>query len=180
MSNNSINLLDYKDKIQPKQQSGKLKYLRIVSAAFLFIVSVSSLIFFLLVSLSPVPQLRKSEKIALSNLDSSRADIIKLALVNERTDIIANLINDRNAFDKTLSIIQAKAPAGVTVASEEISKGNFVLVFSSNSLNAIDGFLEKLVHDNQSEKLFSKINIVDLSGDTQKSGFRLTISLNTL
>ncbi len=177
---NSINLLDYKNKIHPKQDHVKHRHLRLIAISLLFLVSSLSMIFFILITLSPLPQLRKQEKIASFNLTQSHPDIIKLALIKERTDKIQELINKRPYYDKTLKTIQEKIPRGVTIDSVEIDKNNFSVTFLSNSLLQIDSFLNEMTKSDETKKEFSRVKIVNLLSGENSTSFLLTINLNTL
>lgn len=178
--NSGINLLDYKNKIQPKHENNKQRPLRLIAVSLLFIVSVSSVIFFLLVALSPLPQLRKQEKIASFNLTLVHPDIVKLMLVKERTDNIQKLIDSRPYYDKFLNSIQTKLPPGVIIDAVSIDKSNFLITLSSNSLLQLDNFLNELNKSNDSRKEYSKAAITNLSTGDNGNAFHLTVSLNTL
>ncbi len=178
--NNSINLLDYKNKIQPKHINNKQRSLRIVAISLLFIVSLSSIIFFILVALSPLPQLRKQEKIASFSLSTAHADIVKLALIKDRADDIQELVDKRPYFDKVLNSIQTKLPSSVSIDSVDINPQNFSVTLASNSLKDLDTFLNALTEDGTSIKNFSQVKIVSLSSDEKKNGFLLTVNMNFL
>ena len=138
------------------------------------------IIFFILIALSPIPELRKKEKIASFNLSVAHPDIVKLFIIKERAQRIAKLIANRPNYDNILGNIQEKLPSGVSVHSVEIDKKHFSITLSSNSLQQLDVFLNELGKNNASEKEFSQVNIANLSSDEEKKQFLLTLDLNVL
>ena len=180
--NNSINLLDYKNKIQPKHEheKNKKRSLRTIAVGLLFTVAVFSMIFFILVAISPLPQLRKQEKIASFNLSLAHPDIVKLALVKERTDSIQQLMDKRPYYDRVLNSIQTKLPSGVRINEVSIDKDDFSVTLSSNSLLQLDNFLNELAIASEAKKEFSQIKIKDLSKTDTINTYLLTINLDTL
>jgi hypothetical protein len=178
--NNSINLLDYKNKINPKKDTHKQRVLRLIAIGILSVVAASSVTFFILIALSPIPELRKQEIIASQKLSQEHTDIVKLLLIKERTDKIVKLIANRSRYDNELDLIMAKLPSGVIIDAVDIDKNHFLVTFSSNSLSQLDMFLNQLTSNNGSEKGLSNITIANLSNDNERAKFLLTLNMGKL
>src|SRR6266700_3271484 len=106
--NKGINLL------APNNNAGSAIFLRriqktrILTIGLLFIISVSSVILFILVALSPLPALQRQEQFLQQTLSASKSTIVKLSLVNSQTDAVNNLLTKRKSFDKQISLVQDK------------------------------------------------------------------------
>jgi len=178
--NNSINLFDLKNKIPNAHSDKKQRPFRIIAISLLFIVSASSVIIFILIALSALPELRKEQKTASLSLSNSQADIVKLELIKQRTDSIKQLIDKRPYFDKLLEALQKKVPSGIDVDAYSIKGNNLLVTFSSKSLLLLDNFLNQITTDPESLKQFPKIKLTSLTAEPSSNTFLLTLSLNTL
>lgn len=175
--NNSINLIDYKGKLNTESHVKNQKPLRIIAVGLLFIVSASSIIFFILIAFSPLPTLkRQSEKTAFT-LSLSNNDIIKQEIIKKRLGNIKGIIEKRSNFDKLLEYLQNKLPSGVAIDSLFINKGNLSITLASKSLQPIDSFLDALTQEESVTK-FSKVSLTSLSNSDNT--FLLKLTVNTL
>lgn len=178
--NNSINLLDYKNKIVVKKNNSNQKTIRLTAIGLLFLVSSSSIIFFILIAFSPLPELNRQHKIASFNLSHAVPEIVKIGLINERADNIKKIIDNRSSYDRILANLQKKLPIGVVFEAISIDKKSITLSISSNSLLRIEEFLNTLKkNDNESEK-FSKIVLSSLSTDSVSDKFLVNLSIDIL
>ena len=178
--NTDINLLGKKKKHIGGFQYSKLRLLRLVAVSLLFVVATFSVIIFLLIALSPLPQLKKQEEQALFTLSQFHQDMGKVAYVNERTDAITKLLSQRKQFDKKLDAIQTQIPEGVTVDALSVTANNMSLTVSSNSVEQIDIFINNLLRAVQEKRDFSKVTLTSLSIDNQRNLFIFTVALVTL
>lgn len=176
---NTINLLDdKKNKVLAKTDS--LRALRLSAISFLFIVSALSVILFILISLSPLPNLRNQERLAIATLSQYHTDMVKLFWVKERTDTIATFLAKRTSYDKSLEAIQSKLPDGVEVQSLEVEKNTVSLTVSSNSLDLLNTFVSNLTTSVNEKKNFSQITLSSLSLEEDKTKYLVSIILLTL
>jgi len=178
--NNNINLLDFKSKINTTRSDTKQRNLRIIAISLLFIVSVFSAIILILVALSPLPQLKKQQKIASFNLSLAQADIIKLALVKDRVSSIKLILDKRRYYDRTLETLQSKLPSGVVIENISIKQNNMSFTLSSNSLLLLDNFLNTITNPDESGKEYSNIVLNKLGNKESENNFSLDISMKTL
>ena len=144
----------------------------------LFTVSASSIIFFLLIALSPIPQLRKQKDIASSNLASSQEDIVKLSLVNERITSIKSFIAKRKNFGDEVNFIQGKLTSDVSINAIILQKESVFVTLSSKSLLSLNEFINKISTGEGIER-FKSIKIKTISKEEGKNVFVLTVSLET-
>src|SRR5256885_552249 len=110
-----INLLENKHKATTKPVSNGLKRLRLVAIGSLFFVSAASIVLFLLIALSPLPQLQRQESESRQQLTHYNSDMLKLAIVNERAGAIGSIVASRPSYDKAIEMLKNKAPAGTEI-----------------------------------------------------------------
>lgn len=162
---NGINLLDYKDKVERKKESRNIKILRISAIAFLFLVSALSITFFMLIALSPLPDLERRQNLASSTLSQSINDIIRLKLVKERAAGVTKIIENRKSYNIFIDYLREKVPSGVSVKSLSVSQGGINLILESSSLALLDEFFESLTENDESGITFSRADIPKVSTD---------------
>src|SRR5260370_33643640 len=99
--NKGINLLKTEKKISVAVASQKLNIIRLIAVGLLFATSALSTVLFLLIVLSPLPDLQKQEKTLLATISQSHPDIAKLFLINDRLKSSDTIINKRNKFEQS-------------------------------------------------------------------------------
>jgi len=173
--NSGINLIGEKSKTQ-KVVLTRLKMLRIIAISLLFIVSVSSVSLFMLITLSPLPTLQSQEKAAIASLSQQRTEIAKLAVVNERSDTIAGILQKRPNFDETIDFIKGKLPRGVTITAFEVDKSTLSVTLSSKSLALLNQFLNNLLQSANETQKISRVTMADLSIDSDTFSLKVNVT----
>lgn len=175
--NRGINLLKRETKTKTSLLTNKLKILRLIAMSLLFFVSVFSVILFLFIALSPLPKLQEQEKMAKSNLLTNKEDIIKLELVNDRTQRIKSIMAKRSSYEQKLSLIKSKMPHDLQLSSLTVEKRNITMLVSSASLGILDTFLNNLKKAVDREKEFSKVTMLDLSRNDEENTYFMSINV---
>jgi Tfp pilus assembly protein PilN len=178
--NSDINLLERRKNRIGILRYEKLRLLRFVAISLLFLTSTLSVILFLLISFSPLPQLKRQEEQGLSTLSQFHPDMAKIYLVNERMDSIKSIIGSRRNFDEILDELQNILPSGIKVDALSIDRKNISLSVSSGSLELIDTFINNVLKSVQEGKDFTKVTLSSLSVDSEKHLFLLTVTVVTL
>ncbi len=178
--NNGINLLNYKNKEEVKSAATVHKKIRVASIVLLFTVSAFSVMIFILIALSPLPELNKQYNFASFTLSQSVSDVVRLGLVNERADTIKNIIDKRPQYDKVLEDVQKKLPDGVTVEKIRIKEKDINLEVSSDSLSEVDDFLNKLSKDDNTSIKLSRVMLSKLTIENEDNKFVISIDINIL
>jgi|SRR6185369_2944653 len=178
--NKGINLFKTEKKISVAVASQKLTVLRLVAIGLLFCTSAFSIILFLLIVLSPLPDLQKQEKTLLATISGSHPDIAKLFLINDRLKSSETIIDKRQNFDKSLSLIKQRMSSDVSITAITMNKSTISITVSSSSLSSLDNFLNSLVDAVDSKKDFSKVTMTNFLADEVRDNFFLTIEVATL
>lgn len=175
-----INLLVEEKKKTVHPLITKIIALRISAVGLLFLVSILSVILFLLIALSPIPQLRRQEQVAKDNLATFHPDIAKLQIINERATAIAGIMTKRTAFDKTIDFLQSKLPRGVSIETLTMSKKAIEVTVSSKSLNSLNAFINNLDASVEQKDTFSSVTLSSLSSEDTKDYYSLTLNLTNI
>jgi Tfp pilus assembly protein PilN len=178
--NENINLLDPNKKNTVLGPSKGMQGMRLFAGGLLFLVSVSAVIIFILVALSPLPALKREEASLRLTLASGHKDMLKLAYVDERTTTIDKLLNNRKAYDQILDSLQSNMPANVSISNIRVDNGAVALTVESKSLQSLDTYLSGLMQLVRDQKGFSQITLTSLINDESQSDYTLTVTLAML
>lgn len=178
--NEGINLLDPDKKGSSTHFVHHIQKMRLFVLGLLFIVSVSSVILFTMVEISPLPQLRTQEQNLQQSLMQSQNDIVKLSIVNERMSSITSLLRTRPMLDQPLGLIEDKLSGDSTVTDIQSDDQTMTITVESPSLQSLDSFINGLVGYAQEKKGFSKVSLLDLTTDQVTNEYETTLNLSFL
>lgn len=178
--NEGINLLESNKKNTSAAFVRQLQTMRTLVIGLLFIVSVSSVILFILIALSPLPTLQNQEQSLQQSLTLSKNDIVKLDLIKERTTSISQFLDKRKKLDQTIQVIESKFTGDATVTAIESTNIGTTVTVESSSLQDLDNFLNGLIVLVQQKKSFSKVTLVDLATDQTNNKYEAIVRLNPL
>lgn len=175
--NETINLLDPNKDSKSVRSLKRMQYMRFFAMGMLFLVSVSSIILFMLVSLSPLPELQRQEQALRLTLSQASVDMAKMALVSERTASIEKVLADRTSYDQILALLQERLPNNAEITSIRVDQQVLVVTVESRSLTSLDTFLNGLVGLVQEKKAFSQVTLSTLANDNVRNDYTMTVSL---
>jgi Tfp pilus assembly protein PilN len=177
--NNEINLIGNKDHVSAPTASRKLKIMRALAVLLLFGVSAASVILYILISFSPLPQVQQQERDALSALSVSHPEMTKIALLQDRLTGISTVLAQRNKYDSVLESVTAKMPQGVSIFQISMSKKNLTLTVRTTSLDALTTFVANL-REATSKKEYTQVTLNSIISDSESNNFSLTVSIGLL
>ncbi len=178
--NEGINLLAPNKNTGSSQLLRRIQKMRFMTIALLFIISVSSVILFILVALSPLPTLQRQEQFLRQSLNAQKDSIVKLSVVDTQTTSVAQLISKRKAFDKQLALIQDKVTKDMTVIQMQVDSNSLVITVESPSLKSLDTFINNMTTYVQKKNMFSKVILVDLTTDEASNEYAVSLQLDYL
>lgn len=170
--------------LQPNKNTGSgihlrsIQKMRVLTVGLLFIISVSSVILFILVALSPLPALQRQEQTLQQTLTSSKDTIVKLAIVNTQTDAASSLLAKRKPFDKPIELVLAKLSKDISVTQLQMDSDSFTITVDTPSLQSLDTYFNGLTDYVKSKNTFSKLTMVDLTTDPATNQYQATLELN--
>lgn len=177
---NSINLLEDKKGSPQVAFVNKLRKLRFTAVGLLFLVATSSVMLFIFIALSPLPQLKNQEKLVVVTLSQYHTDMMKLLLIKERTTVIESILSKRRSYDQLLDAIQSRLPGGVEVRSLNIETGTLSLTVSSKSLDLLNTFTSNLANAVAEKKIFSQVILNNISVEERGGNYLAALTLLTL
>jgi hypothetical protein len=178
--NEGINLLEPNKKASSVVVLKHLQTTRIIVVSLLFLVSAISVIVFILVAISPLPALKTQEQSLQQNLMQSKNDMVKLSLINDRTDAISHFLANRQMVDQILETIDSKLSDNTTVSAIQTTSKSVTITIDSNSLQDLDNFINGMIVLVQEKKTFSQVTLVDLTNTATNNGYEITVKLTLL
>lgn len=178
--NEGINLLEPIKKGSSISFLRHIQLMRLIVVSILFVVSISSVILFILVSLSPLPVLKQQQTSLEQTITSSKNYIVMLALTKERAASISQFLNTRHKYGQTLRVIQSKLSGNDTVTALQTSTSGLLVTVDSNSLEDIDNFLNSVIVLVQQKEYFSQVIMVDLALNQNNNDYEVILQLKPL
>jgi hypothetical protein len=175
-----VNLLEPNKSTSVGNLIHHLQVMRIFTVSLLFIISVASVIIFILVSISPLPDLKKQEQSLEQTLLQSKSDIVKLSLANEQTNAVNQILTNRQSLDLPLTMIKNYLSSDITVNQIQADNKSITLTVESPSLQSLDTFLNGLIGYVQEKKVFSNVTLVDLTTDQTDNTYAVTVQMDFL
>lgn len=177
--NNNINLIGSKNHTTIPLASRKLLLMRAIAMVLLFGVSAASIILYILIAFSPLPQVQEQERQALSTISNSKSDMAKIALIQDRLGGISTIMKQRTTYDVLLDSVVSKMPPGITIFQITTNKKDITLTVRSSSLDALTTFVNNLT-DAARAKEYAKITLNSILSDDESGMFSLTVSVGVL
>lgn len=172
-----INLLPKREGL--KLENEKLAaVLRKISVVVLSLTALTAMVLFILVVQSPLSKIREKENAMLSDIAKFKIPMSRSIIINERLNSIANILRQRNQFEKYTSAILAVVPASVSLTSLTIDQKTMLLTGSSTSLSAVSTYFDGLVAMQKERNLIQSVVLQSFSSqkDTGKYYFTLKIT----
>ena len=158
----------------------KIAAIRVFSLSFLFIVSFSSIVLFMLIALSPLPSLQQREKEEAKTLSLFNEKIVKVLLTKERVNHITTVLNTRPVYAETLQKMTAQVPGDIVVDSVKVVGSKIEMNVSSGTLVNLDMFQANMLQLNKKEKRFKKIILTGLTLDADTGKYILSLELDSV
>lgn len=172
-----INLLNTRRQGNVALQA-KVKLLRLIAVGILFLVGVGSLVIFLLVLASPLPDLKKQETTLLNSLSQMHTKVLKQVLISTRLVDINKILSSRLDVDTRISQIRDKMPDGVSIEEVRVDTKEINIVFNSVTLGGIENISSVVKTMSQNDKSIAKVHIdsVDYTpGTPYKASYKITL-----
>lgn len=133
------------DKESSASSKSKLKKIRSISYLVLFLVTISSVLIFILNIRYSVNSVREQQTSVLNNLSIYNESVVKLIFLNQRLADIKVIFEDKTNYQELLTSFFSTLPPSVTIESYDINEGKFNLTLSSESLLALNESLNTIL-----------------------------------
>lgn len=172
---NEINLLYNKKQAKNSQLASRVKILRFFAVGLLCLVSLFSIVLFLLVVSSPLPSLIKQKDTLVASLSQSHDVILQQTLLSTRLSEIEKIIKNRSDFSGLISLFEKGLPENAVINQISVEKKIVNFTFSADNLDDITTYLDGLKANVKQKKSFTNVYVVSLTAlqndASQVSGF---------
>lgn len=173
--NEDVNLIGTKEKHEALVPEKKVQLMRFIAMLMLFSVSTAAVVLFILVALSPLPQLQKQEQSLRSALAGSHTDIGKLQLLDERVTSAGEILKARKQYDEIIAYVLQSMSGDIKITTIRMDKDALTLTVSSRSLASLDTFLNTMTTTRHGVKVFSQIMLNDLITDRESNVYMMSL-----
>jgi Tfp pilus assembly protein PilN len=177
--NNNINLISNQN-VGLEKELRRLKQVRITSIICLVVVSLMSILIFVLNLTLPLDSVKKDQNTTAANIALLHQKLITYNLITDRVRNISGIISQREDYTTQLSQILGKLPAGVSMDGLQIDTGKITFSVSSTSLVSINQFIDTMVSFNSQGKIINNLVMQGLSLDTSSGEYDLNMQAGIL
>jgi hypothetical protein len=172
-----INLLQSKRSETASYFLSKIFVIRLISILILFTISFCSVVFFVLIALSPLPSLQDREKDELQKIAVFHPQMARIALTKDRLAHAGLLIQKRVVYNPILNTIEGLLTDDAIISGITLDKKNVTVILTSASLVPLDTFMSNLLTNNIIKKSFNTATLKTMLLNTQTGKYELTVEI---
>ena len=172
--NNNINLISNQN-VGLEKELKRLKLFRRISLACLIIVSLVSILVFVLNFTLPLDSVKKEQIQTVASISLLHKKLVTYTLITDRVKNISNIISQRGNYIPQINEILSKVPADISVDGLEINTGAVTVSASSDSLLPVNKFIDDLVNLAAQGKVVKNLIIQGLSLNTDSGKYVLSM-----
>lgn len=169
-----INLIKKTSRVTAK----RLKYLRILSIVLAVAVAFTSTGLFIVTRQNSIDSIKAQQNFLLQNITLLGDKAAKINFLNDRVKNIESITKERKTYTKTVATILEGLPSNVTTNSLTLSEEDMLLTVSSNSLAAVNEFLNTTIAVAEEKHLLRDLTIESLTA--QERTYTLTLKAKIL
>lgn len=173
--NKEINLIRSKSQTPFAVLFDRITIIRFIAFSMLMAVSTLSVAFFLLVSFSPLPELKREEQTKLTQLRALAKKKGVLLGVQDRLDTIKKLLASRTDIAELIQVVNENVSGPVRLSSFSIDDKIVKLQVESNSLDEMDIFLNNM--SKKQSLAFSQVVMDGISLDKNRGRYIASVTI---
>lgn len=182
--NKDINLLYSKKQQSINDLTVRVKIFRWLALGTLFLVGVVSIILFVLLIASPLPQLKSTEQSLTTSLTQSHEKLLKQTLLSGRLGDISLITTKRSHYGDDLEGLRNELPAGSEITAFSVEKKDMSITVTSQSLQDLETYFDKLKKLTLGKKILSRAYLTSLEAKVNVKNivthFEAVVSLTLL
>lgn len=176
---NDINLVSARsDEIERERRI--LKFLRLIAGGLLFLITLFSILIFLINISIPINAVRRQQQETLSAISGLSKKLASFHYIKDRLANINTTLQNRKDYPKAINTIFANTPSSLVVEEIKVENNSLVLTFSDVSLLSLNDAIEALVGFSSKKELISDLIIESLDFDPLSGRYNLTFKANML
>ncbi len=156
------------------------KLLRIIAIISLVIVSLTSIVLFLITISLPIVSVKKDQQQAISGLTLLHKKHTSYSLVLNRITNIKSIVVSRKDYAKTLNEIIKQVPGSLDVESMSVDSGKIEIGITGSSLQDINKLINDLISLNNNKKYIKNLLIESLVLNAQNAKVTLSFQADML
>lgn len=174
---NDINLLTSQDRKDKTKLLRRLRLLRFVAIGFLSLVGFASVVLFILIAASPLPDLKKKESSSLATLATLHQKLGTHLLILNQIQDVSSLLQTRPHYDEKLDTLTALFPKSFILIGYSFTSTDASLNLAAGSVEDIEAFLQKIRTLIDQKTTYSQATISSINFDTTSGKYFFTVGL---
>jgi Tfp pilus assembly protein PilN len=174
-----INLLSKKEDVSLKEKK-RVKILRIIAGAMLGVTALVIVTLIVLYSQLKIASIKRDQESAIKNISFLHEKSAKLSAINDRVDVVTQVLKKRKDFQNTLTELTKQIPSGVKINGIDVSSDGVSMRLSATSLYDAKIFIDRMVALAEGKKIIKDLTIESFLLDTKNSRYSLVLSSNLL
>jgi competence protein ComGC len=177
--NNNINLISNQN-VELEKELRRLKKFRLISMICLIVVSLVSVLIFVLNLTLPLESVKKEQSATAANISLLHKKLVTYTLITDRVRNISNILSQRGNDIPQVNEILGKVPTDLSVDGLEIQTGQINISVSGTSLVPINKFIDDMISFGAKGKIIKDIIIQGLSLDASSGKYSLSMKASIL
>jgi len=174
--NNGINLVVKRVEPQAALLQKRIKLLRIIALSGLGLVTLVSIVLFIMIIASPLPNLREKESNLFTSLNQENSKIQRVVFVDKQLDHIQNILATRTKLPAVLSDVLTSM-SGIRIVTYSSTPKAIEMTLETTQLSQIESLLNTLTVLSEQGKIFSTIVVSDLNVSPSSNSYQFRVSM---
>ena len=157
----------------------KLRVIRFVAIAALFVTAAFSIMLFLIITFSPLPRLQQEEERLIANLNSgeNREKMDKYYFIRSRLSDIDNLIVKRPEIISSYELIESAFTPSMKVNFLDISETAITVSISSPNLADVEAAVNTLSQKVKGNKQIASMTLSNITYDAKDNIYEMVVTI---
>jgi hypothetical protein len=158
----------------------KLRVLRIIAVGGLFFVGAASIMLFLIIAFSPLPNLRQDEERYITTLTTgeNREKMDKYYFINSRLRDIEMLLSKRPDLIASYDLVESSFTPATTVNFLDITDTAISMNVSSSNLIDLEFAVDKLNQQAKNTKRITSMTLSSISYDAKRGTYEMVVTIS--
>lgn len=151
------------------------KIVRVIAIILLGLVSLLTVIFFVLKINAPLSRLSQTETDLLASINQQNVKIARLAFIQERLGVASTYFRKRSDIKGVISILREDIPIGVSPLSLSVTSNEFSMILSSSSGELIHQYVINFQTKTSKNPMFRSVSIDTVSYDKKSNTYAVSV-----
>lgn len=158
-----------------EKERARLKIFRIAAVICLIIVTLLSVLIFVLNITLPIETIKKQQQATIVGISFFHKKLTEYTLLSDRIKNTSNIISKREDYGNQINEIFNKIPADSSIDALNIQPGKMIIIVSSASLFSINKFIDNMVAFGVQGKIIKNVIIQGLTLNVDGGKYSLSL-----